>query len=212
MLCNYCKKCEEFCKFNAIAIFEEQKLVFPELCHNCGGCKLVCPQNAIFERDVTIGKIEKGNSNGIEFIHGILDVSQPSAVPVIKKLKKFINSEKNTTVIIDAPPGTSCAMMEAVEESDYCILVTEPTPFGLNDLRLAVDVVRELNVNFGVIINRSDIGNNSVKEYCMKENIEILMEIPHSRKIAEAYSKGINLIDALPEYRGKFNSMLEKIS
>lgn len=207
--CDFCGKCAEFCQYNAIAVFEEQVLVFPEICHNCGGCKIVCPQKAISEYETTIGKIRKGVSGNIEFLDGLLNITQPSSVPIIKKLKSYIS--KTSPVIIDSPPGTSCSMIETVEESDFCILVTEPTPFGLNDLKLAVGVVKKMNIRYGVIINQSDIGDDKVKQYCLNDNIEVLMEIPYSRKIAEAYSKGESLISALPEYKFKFKELYDKI-
>ncbi len=207
--CDFCGKCAQFCQYNAIAVLEEQVLIFPELCHHCGGCKLICPQKAISEYEITIGRIKKGNSNEIEFFSGELEVARSSPSPVIKQLKKYIS--KDLTVIIDSPPGTSCSMVESVEDSDFCILVTEPTPFGLNDLKLAIDVVKKMDIPYGVIINQSDIGDTRVKDFCINNNIEILMEIPYSRDIAEAYSRGENIIFVYPEYKNKFKEIFEKI-
>lgn len=207
--CNFCGKCAQFCKYNAIAVLEAQVLIFSELCHYCGGCKLVCPQKAISEYEIVIGKIKKGTSNEIEFFSGELNIAHSSPSPIIKQLKKYIS--KDLTVVIDSPPGTSCSMIESIEGSDFCILVTEPTPFGLNDLKLAVDVVKKMNIPYGVIINQSDIGDTGVKEFCINNNIDILMEIPYSRDIAEAYSRGENIIPVLPEYKNKFKEIYEKI-
>ncbi len=207
--CNFCGKCAEFCQYNAIAVFEKQVLIFPELCHHCGGCKFICPKNAITEEEITIGKIKKGNANSIDFIAGELDIAQSPPSPLIRRLKKYIS--KHTNIIIDAPPGTSCTMIESIEDSDFCILVTEPTPFGLNDLKLAISVVQKMNIKYGVVINQCDIGDNKVEEFCVNNKIDILMKIPYSRKIAEAYSKGESIISILPEYKFKFREMYEKI-
>jgi len=207
--CTFCGKCAEFCQFNAISVLEDNVLIFKELCHYCGGCKIVCPNDAISESKRSIGKIEMGNLNGIEFIDGALTVSYPTPTPVIKQMKSYISKELDT--IIDSPPGTACPMVESVENSDFCILVTEPTPFGLNDLKLAIDVAEKMNIRYGVIINQSDIGDNKVKEFCSKKGIEILLEIPYSRKIAEGYSRGENLISVIPEYESKFKNLYKKI-
>jgi MinD superfamily P-loop ATPase len=207
--CNFCGKCAEFCQYNAIFVSEEQVLIFPDLCHNCGGCEIVCPEKAIREYKKSIGRIERGKANGIEFLHGVLDIAQLSAVPVIKRLKNYIQEDK--TVIIDSPPGTSCTMIESIEGSDFCILVTEPTPFGLNDLNLAVSVVKKMNIKYGVVINQSDIGDDKVREYCLDNQIDILMEIPFKREVAEAYSRGESLISVMPEYESRFRKMYEVI-
>ncbi len=207
--CDFCGECANFCQFNAIAVFKEQVLIFSELCHNCGGCEIVCPNDAISEYEKSIGKIERGKADEIEFLHGVLDIAQLSAVPVIKRLKNYIQEDK--TVIIDSPPGTSCTMIESIEGSDYCILVTEPTPFGLNDLNLAVSVLKKMNIKHGVVINQSDLGDKRVGEYCRDNRIDILMEIPFMREIAEAYSRGESLISVMPEYEARFRKMYKVI-
>jgi MinD superfamily P-loop ATPase len=207
--CNYCGRCAEICAYNAIAVLKDSVLVFPELCHGCGGCSLLCPEQAIEEKGQRIGIVESGETNNIHFIHGKLDIGQAMSPPVIRALKKHMGSEK--IVIIDAPPGTSCPVIEAVKGSDACLLVTEPTPFGLNDLRLAVETLRELKIPFGVVINRFDIGDNQVKDYCQKENIPILMTIPMDRNIAVAYSKGYTIVETQPAYRKKFLELFEAI-
>ena len=207
--CDYCGKCSEFCAYNALAVVPSKVLVFSELCHSCGGCALVCPKNAINWNKKNIGKIEHGQSENIDFYHGLLNVGEMQAIPVIKALKSKIN--KNNNIIIDVPPGTSCPVIESINTSDYCILVTEPTPFGLHDLKLAVEVVRHLNIPFGVIINRDGIGDKKVELYCHKENISILLKIPESKEIANLYSKGIVLAEKFPNWRDKFLDVFKKI-
>jgi MinD superfamily P-loop ATPase len=208
--CTYCGKCKEVCAYNAIAVFPNTVLVFPELCHGCGGCALLCPQKAIKEVDKEIGKIQVGKTDTIEFVSGKLNISEAMATPLIHQVKKYIRNSK--TVIIDAPPGTSCPVIESIKGSDYCILVTEPTPFGLNDLMLAVEVVRKLKIPFGVVINRADLGNNETEEYCKKENIPILMKIPFRKEIAVAYSKGEPIVQIFPEYKKDFINMFKIIT
>ncbi len=207
--CTYCGKCAEICEYNAIVVIKNNVLVFSELCHSCAGCWLVCPENAISPIDRELGIIEQGNTGGIEFIHGKLRIGEAMSPPLIRKVKSKIDPAQ--TVIIDAPPGTSCPVIESVKKSDFVILVTEPTPFGLNDLKLAVEMVRSLKLKLGVVINRSDIGNDEVKKYCKQMEIEVLMEIKNDRKIAEAYSGGMPLVEIYPEYRTKFQALYHEI-
>lgn len=213
--CNYCGKCAKICVYNAIAVLPSQSekkgttLVFEQLCHGCGACSVLCPQGAIKEVNREIGVVEIGNCGKIEFIHGRLNIGEAMSPPLIRQVKSHINYKK--TVIIDAPPGTSCPVVASVKESDFCILVTEPTPFGLNDLILAVEVLRKLTIPFGVVINRADLGNNKTEEYCRKENIPILMRIPFKKEIAVAYSKGEAIVKAFPEYKKDFQGILNKI-
>lgn len=207
--CNYCGKCSEFCAYNALAVVPSDVLVFPELCHSCGGCEIVCPQNAINWKKKPVGKIEHGATNGVDFFHGLLNVGEIQAVPVIKALKKKIDKERN--VIIDAPPGTSCPVIESINGSDYCILVTEPTPFGFHDLKLAIAVVRHLYIPFGIIINRDGVGDKKVEMYCQTEKIPILMKIPHSEEIANLYSMGIPFVKKLPEWHERFTELFRRI-
>ncbi len=212
-LCNFCGECQKICEFNAIAVVNNQVLFFPELCHGCGACKLFCPQNSINEVERVIGVIEFGKikkDNNFQFIHGRLNIGEPRSSPLIKALKKKI--DKSAIVIIDAPPGTSCSVIESIKGSNYCILVTEPTPFGLNDLILAVESVKKLKINFGVLINKDGIGNDEVEKYCKKEKIPIIMKIPFDKTIAENYSKGIILIDSALEYRKKFFKLYKEIN
>ena len=207
--CNYCGRCAEVCEYNAIAVLKDTILVFPELCHGCGACSYLCPQNAIGEVKREIGVIELGTKGDLQFGHGRLNIGEAMSPPLIRAVKEYSNSSR--TVIIDAPPGTSCPVIESIKGSDYCILVTEPTPFGLNDLMLAVEVLRKLKIPFGVVINRSDLGNEDTHVYCKKENISILMEIPFKKEIAVLYSKGMPLVEQLPEYKKEFSKLYERI-
>ena len=207
--CTFCGKCQEVCEYNAMAVLKDNVLVFPELCHGCGACAYLCPQKAIKEVKRIIGFVEIGARGDLQFAHGRLNIGEAMAPPLIKAVKGYSNPSK--TIIIDAPPGTSCPVIESIKGSDFCILVTEPTPFGLNDLILAVEVLRKLKISFGVVINRSDLGNRDTHAYCKKEKIRILMEIPFKKEIAMAYSKGILIIEDLKEYKEKFVSMYKKI-
>jgi MinD superfamily P-loop ATPase len=207
--CDYCSKCSEFCAYNALAVVRSNVLVFPELCHSCCGCELVCPKDAIGWRERVIGRIEHGQIKGIDFYHGLVNVGEVQVVPVIKALKKKL--DKNKDVIIDVPPGTSCPVIESISGSDYCILVTEPTPFGLHDLKLAVEVVRHLHIPFAVIINRDGIGDERVEVYCQKEHIPVLLKIPERQKIALLYSKGIALVNEAYEWHEMFSLVFQRI-
>jgi MinD superfamily P-loop ATPase len=209
--CDFCGKCSEFCQYHAIAVIPKDVLVFPALCHGCGGCTLVCPQGAISEENRSIGVIErnKDKTGGLVFYRGLLNIGEPMASPVINALQKHI--DENKTAIIDAPPGTACPVIASIGDMDYCILVTESTPFGFHDLKLAIDVVRILGIPFGVIINRSDIGDEKVEQYCLEEGIPVLMKIKNDRNIARLYSEGIPFVSRMPEWKERFVRMFEMI-
>jgi MinD superfamily P-loop ATPase len=207
--CTYCGECANICRFSAIVVVKDNVLTFPELCHGCGGCSLVCPEDAISEVPRPIGIVEKGISDSVAFIHGRLDVGEAMSPPLIKAARSL--AREDGVVILDAPPGTSCPVIASVKGSDFCILVTEPTPFGLNDLELAANVVQELAIPAGVVINRCNIGDQAVEEFCRRRDIPILMEIPEERRIAEAYSRGEMIIDVLPEYKEQFRNLFETI-
>ncbi len=207
--CNYCGRCAEVCVYNAIAVVGKRVLVFPELCHGCGACSYLCPEGAIAEEGRGIGVIESGRSGEIEFVHGKLSIGEVAAPRIINEVKKHLGQE--SLDIIDAPPGTSCPVVAAVKDSDFCLLVTEPTSFGLNDLALAVDMVKKLGIPCGVIINRDGIGDDKVEEYCLKETIPILMRIPLDIKIARLYSRGITLVEGIPRWREAFLELFNKI-
>lgn len=209
--CTLCGRCAGICQFNAIASLPTSVMLFPKLCHGCGGCALVCPENAILEGVRSIGTIEKGIDErfNIELLQGTLNISEPMASPVIRQLQEHIDD--STVAIIDSPPGTACPVIAAVADMDYCVLVTEPTPFGLNDLVLAVHVVRQMDIPFGVVINRHGIGDDGVEEYCHTENIPILLKIPFDMDIAVLYSKGIPFVEQMPEWSSNFRDMYRDI-
>jgi len=207
--CTFCGKCAEVCVYNAIAVLPKKVLVFPELCHGCGACSYLCPEGAISEVGREIGVLEAGYSGEIEFIHGRLAIGEMMSPPIIKRVKEHIDPRK--TVIIDVPPGTSCPVVEAVKGSDFCLLVTEPTPFGLNDLALAVEVLKKLSIPCGVLINRAGVGDNKVEEYCKEEGILILLHIPLDTEIARNYSRGITLVQGMPQWRPAFQRLFKSI-
>ncbi len=207
--CTHCGLCADICAYNALAVLKTTVMTFHELCHGCGACSYLCPEKAIREEPREIGKIEKGSSNGIEFAQGVLNVGEAMAPPVIRQVKKYIDSEDVT--IIDASPGTSCPVIEAVKGSDFCLLVTDPTPFGLNDLRLAVEAIRTLKIPCGVVINRSGDGDIHVEEYCHEENIPVMMKIPLDVDIARLYARGVPLVQGKPEWKERFSILYDAI-
>lgn len=207
--CSFCKQCMDICRYGAIAVLKDTVMTFETLCHSCGGCFEVCPEDAIIEKNRSLGEIEHGVARNIPFIHGRMAVGQVMAPPIIKRVRSYTDPEKVT--IIDAPPGTSCPVIEAMNKADFVLLVTEPTPFGLNDLKLAVETVKILGIPHGLVINRAGLGNDEVKNYAQAQNLPILMEIPFDKKIAEIYSNGQMVVDQLPAYREKFKALFEKI-
>lgn len=212
-LCTYCGKCSEVCVWNAIAVAGQKVLVFRDLCHGCGSCALSCPAGAINETVHVTGTLEGGSAGNIDFARGTLNIGQAMPVPVISSLlRKYLPADPERTVIIDSSPGTSCPVVEAVAASDYAVLVTEPTPFGLHDLKAAVEVVRvELDLPVGVVINREGLGTGDVDEYCKRQGLPVLARIPMERRIAELLSEGIPLVRGLPEYLDVFGAMLDGI-
>jgi len=200
--CNYCGRCAEVCVYHAIAVLPQRVLIFPELCHGCGACSYLCPEGALTEVDREAGILESGRSDGIGFIHGKLNIGEAMATPVIREVKKRI--DRSCVAILDVAPGTSCPVVEAVKDSHFCLLVTEPTPFGLNDLALAVEMVNELGIPCGVVINRDSAGYGKVEEYCLEHSIPIMLRIPLDIEIARLYSQGIPLVKGRPEWRGAF--------
>jgi MinD superfamily P-loop ATPase len=207
--CDYCGDCRRVCRFNAIAVLPSGPLLFPELCHSCGGCTLACPKGAIREEPRAVGTIRTGTWRNIHVVEGRLNVGEAKSPPLIEAVRQ--SSPGGGMTIIDAPPGTSCPVVAAVRGVDYVVLVTEPTPFGLHDLRLAVQMTRRLGLPFGVVVNRAGIGNDGVHTYCREENVPILAEIPDDRRIAEAYSRGNLIVEALPEYRGLFRELADNV-
>ena len=210
--CNYCGFCSQICAYNALSVIKLDShgdvLLFPHLCHGCGGCILLCPENAMKTGYRTVGEITRGYKENIEFIEGRINISEVLAPKVIEEAKKLIKPDK--IAIIDAPPGTSCPAVAAIKGSNFCLLVTEPTPFGLHDLELAYEVTKAVKVPVAVIINKSE-NDKIIEDFCEKNNIPVLMKIPFQRKIAELYSKGVPLVSAIPEYKEKFQSLINFI-
>ena len=207
--CTYCGKCAELCQYNALFVTQSNIMVFHELCHSCGLCVLACPEGAISEEKREIGIIRKGTGHNIDVVYGELNVGEPMAVPVIREVKKEIQKTKN--VIIDVSPGASCPVVISVYGSDFALLVTEPTPFGLHDLKIAVEVLRILQIPLGVVVNQSGIGDRKVYEYCEKEGIPIMLEIPFSRRIAELYSCGVPFTLEMTEWKDRFRQLFKDI-
>jgi MinD superfamily P-loop ATPase len=208
--CTGCGRCGRLCQYSAIICIQKHVLTFEQLCHSCGGCMAVCPESAITEKQRRIGVAEYGAIDGVAFGHGKLDIGAIQTPALIRHVKR--HAKDDAVVILDAPPGTSCPVVEAVKGTDFVLLVTEPTPFGLNDLELAVGMVRTLNLPFATIINRCDMGDHGVEQYCRREGIDVALEIPNDRKIAEAYSRGLMIVDILPEYAAKFRGLYERVT
>ena len=207
--CTFCQECSRFCRFNAVAVIPPETLLFfPELCHSCGGCSIVCEYGAVTERAKGIGVIETGTTNGVRIYQGKCNVGVANVMPIIKRLKSL---ETGENVVFDSPPGTACPMNETVKNADVALLVTEPTPFGLHDLKLAVETVRKLGVPLGVIINRDGIGDDGVERYCKAEGIRIIMRIAEDRRIAELYSVGIPFVLELEDMKERFKALVEDI-
>lgn len=214
--CTYCRKCSEICAYNALSVitFENDEnpsgevIFFPHLCHGCEGCILLCPEKAIKKGEREIGIIRLGKKNNLSFIEGKLNIGEVLAPSVIEEAKSFI--DKSYPAIIDAPPGTSCPVVASLKGADFCILVTEPTPFGLHDLEIAYEVIKVLGIPSGVVINKSG-DNKIIEDFCQKNKIPILMKIPFDRKIAKLYSEGIPLVEDIPEYKEKFLKLFNSV-
>ena len=201
--CTLCELCQEVCNFHAVIQLIDQIMVFPELCHSCYACSELCPTSALPMVRQKMGELKHFHLGNLSFVESRLDIGQEQAVPLIALTKKYINDHfsGNKIHLYDAPPGTSCPVIEATKDMDFVILVTEPTPFGLHDLKLAVDTIKELNREFGVVVNRYGIGNDNVLEYCQKENIPVLAKIPNDRRVAELYSSGELVYQKIPEVK-----------
>jgi MinD superfamily P-loop ATPase len=208
-LCNRCGKCADFCQYNALFVGSNEVLVFPDLCHSCGGCMIVCPAEAISEEPYRIGTLKRGVAGDVELVYGELDVQRPMAVPVIAEVKRQMKKGKN--VILDSPPGTSCPVIQTVKGSDFCVLVTEPTPFGLHDLKIIVQVLENMKIPCGVVVNRAGVGDKKVYQFCGENKIPILLEIPYDKRIAELYSRGIAFSKEMPEWKQKFQALFETV-
>jgi MinD superfamily P-loop ATPase len=211
--CTYCGKCAEVCQYHAVVVVGKKTLVFPQLCHGCGSCTLVCPERAISEVPDVLGVLERGPAQSdISFARGLLNIGEPMAVPIIRQLKKWIVSSRGQVQILDAPPGTSCPVVESMRGADFILLVTEPTPFGLHDLRLAVQVAQELKIPMGMVVNRDGIGDDRVDAFCQSEGLPVLLRVPFERKIAEGVARGKTLVDIHPEYVNRFRELYLQIA
>lgn len=207
--CTYCGRCSEVCAFNALVVLKSHVMVFPELCHGCGGCAVLCPEQAITEENREIGTVLTGWSGKMKFVYGRLRPGEAFSLPVVKAVKRKMDRER--VVIIDCPPGTSCPMVESVKGSDFAILVTEPTPFGLHDLKLAVEVVEELGIPAGVVINRADIGDDEAKNYCSEKGLPVLAGIPWDRDLATYYARGVPVANISDRWKGLFGRIFEEV-
>lgn len=212
--CTLCGLCQKVCNYNAVIQLGNEIMVFPELCHSCYACSELCPTSALPMLPKKMGELKQFKSNNLVFIESRLDIGEEQAVPLIAQTNEYVDKHFPNEInkIFDCPPGTSCPVIEATKDADFVILVTEPTPFGLNDLILAVETMKTLNKIFAVVINRYGIGNDDVIEYCEKEKIPIIAKIPNSRKIAELYSNGKLIYKDIPEVKKQFENIKNYIS
>lgn len=207
--CTLCGKCEELCKYSAIIVGRKKVVIFDKSCHDCGGCKIVCKPGAITYEKREIGKIYKGKAYGKIVEYGKLNVGELSGVKIINKLKEISNNEE--TLFIDCPPGTSCSTVAAVEDSNFAIIVVEPTPFGVSDMKMVVSMLRDMNKKFAVVINKAGLGDNEVYDYCEAEGLSIIGEIPFDREVAELYAKGEMAAEKLPKYKLEFEKIFDRL-
>lgn len=210
-LCNGCRECVEFCNFNALAHTGKSLIVFDEICHSCGGCTIICPQKALGEREKVIGKIERGISNNVTIYTGLLNIGEASGIPIIKELLNKSNREIEKTTIIDCPPGSACIVMESIRDADYCILVAEPTVFGVHNLKMVYELVKLFKKPFGIVLNKYINEENPAQIFAIEENIKILASIPFDSEIGEINSKGEILVNKSEKYNKVFSSLLEKV-
>lgn len=207
--CSHCRRCEEICVHNAIMVTKKAVLVFPEICHACGGCALLCPAGAISEEARPIGVLEFGTLGRLHFAHGKLNPGEVFSPNVIRSLKKHV--AKNGLTLIDCPPGTSCPAVQALKDSDLCVLVTEPTPFGLHDLTLAVEMLEKMRIPMAVVVNRYGLGNQEVERYCEQRGLPVIAKLPFDRQVAECYARGKLVADALPAWKQIYRELARKI-
>jgi MinD superfamily P-loop ATPase len=210
-LCNGCRKCVDFCKFNAIAFTKNIPYIFEQICHSCGGCAMLCPKKAITEREKTIGKIQKGVSGNVTVITGILNTGEASGIPIIKKLLDKHISDENLPIFIDCPPGSACIVMESIRNADYCILVAEPTIFGVHNLNMVYDLVRLFNKPYGVVLNKCLANENPAEKFCIEKNITILSHIPFDNELGMLNSNAKIVVRENMRYKMLFESILKTV-
>jgi MinD superfamily P-loop ATPase len=211
-LCTGCRRCVDFCKFNALAFIKNKPYVFDEVCHSCGGCILLCPENALFEKKKVIGKIDKGFSEGVRVITGTLNTGEASGVPIIRKLLSKYGAVNDQFVFIDCPPGSACVVMESIKDADYCILVAEPTLFGVHNLNMVYELVRLFNKPFGVVLNKCLDHDNPAEQFCIEKGIKILKKIPFDRKLGDLNSNARIAARVIYKYYKLFSSLLQTVT
>lgn len=210
--CILCGRCVEVCQFHALAQIGQSILVFPQLCHGCGSCSWHCESKAIKETRNPIGVLEAGETKeGIHFVRGVLTISEPMATPIIRQVKRWQQPEDNSVIILDAPPGASCSVVETLHNVDFALLVTEPTPFGLHDLKQVIGILQDMKIPAGVIVNRDGIGDSQVDEFLSQTDFPVMMRIPYSTRIASAIASGKTILDIMPEYNLSFQTLFQQI-
>jgi MinD superfamily P-loop ATPase len=211
-LCNGCRKCVDFCNFNALAYIKNKLIVFDDVCHSCGGCILVCPERALTEKAKVIGKVQKGVSGEVAVWTGILNTGEATGIPIIKKLLTEKNLEANKQTFIDCPPGSACIVMESIKDADYCVLVAEPTLFGVHNLGMVYELVKLFNKPFGVILNKCLEEENPAEKFCLENNIKILGRIPFDNELGTLNSNAEIAVYKNEKYRELFSSLLNKVT
>lgn len=210
-LCSGCRRCVEFCKFNALAYIKEKLIVFEDICHSCGGCILLCPEKALTEKEKVIGRVQKGTSEQVTVYTGILNPGEPSGIPIIKKLLDENEHERSKTIFIDCPPGSACIVMESIKDADYCILVAEPTLFGVHNLNMVYELVKLFNKPFGVVLNKCLDGENPSEQFCIEKNIKIIGRIPFDSALGMLNSNAEIAVRKSERYRTIFSFLLETV-
>ena len=210
-LCNGCRQCVDFCQFNALAYIKDRLIVFDDICHSCGGCVLVCPEKALSEIDKSIGKVKKGTSGGVEVWTGILNTGESTGIPIIQKMLDDNKEEKKPLTVIDCPPGSACIVMESIKDADYCILVAEPTLFGVHNLDMVYELVKLFQKPFGVVLNKCLAGDNPAEQYCIEKDITILGKIPFEANLGMLNSNAEIAVEKDDFYRELFTNLLNRV-
>lgn len=210
-LCDGCRKCVDFCNFNALAHIKDKLIIFEEICHSCGGCVLVCPRKALSEKEKAIGKVQIGTSENVTIFTGILNTGEASGVPIIKQLI-FEDKPKSDIEIIDCPPGSACIVMESIKDADFCVLVAEPTLFGMHNLNMVYELVKLFNKPFAVVLNKCIEGRNPSEQFCLDNNIKILCKIPFDNELGTINSNAKIAVRENEKYNALFSSLLTKIT